>query len=288
MERVKGNPYSHLTAKERDAMSFPAKHVLQRGLIAGDVLDFGCGLGKDVEELRGKGISIEGYDPFYQPCLPQRQYDCILCFYVLNVLLPEEQMSVLMSVSSLLKPSGKAYFAVRRDLTKEGYRVHKVHNKLTYQCRVKLPFHSLFQNEFCEIYEYQLYTVLHKGAAGVSPFFEGDEVRELIVESATAFSIYDKYPVALGHSLVIPKRLVANYFDLTVKEQMACWLMVNRVKEILAKRFAPDGFNVGMNVNEAAGQTMFYVHIHVIPRYVGDVENARGGVRGVIAGKKDY
>ena len=287
MERINSNAYSHLTAKERDAMSFPAKYLLSREMIKGDVLDFGCGLGKDVEELNKEGISIEEYDPFYAPQFPKRQYDCILCFYVLNVLLPEEQMDVLMNVSSLLKPYGLAYFAVRRDVAKEGYRMHRLHNKPTYQCNVKLPFHSIFLNEFCEIYEYQHYTTLHVGNTSVSPFFEGSKVRELIVESAMAFSFYDKYPVSLGHTLIVPKRLLANYFELTVKEQMACWLMVNKVKEILTERFVPDGFNVGINVNEAAGQTMFHVHIHVIPRYVGDVEKPRGGVRGVIGEKKE-
>lgn len=288
MEHVKSNDYSHLTAKERQYMSFPAKYLLRDNLIVGDTLDFGCGLGKDVAELRECGINIEGYDPFYANQFPARKFDTILCFYVLNVLLPEEQMRVLMDVSSLLKSTGKAYFAVRRDIAYEGYRMHKLHMKPTYQCNVKLPFKSIFKNDSCEIYEYQHYTVLNQGREAVSPFFKFDEPRDIIVESATVFSFFDKYPVNLGHALVVPKRVVAGYFDLTWKEQMACWLMVNKVKSILQNSFKPEGFNLGINIGEESGQTIPHVHIHIIPRYKGDVENPRGGVRGVIPAKQQY
>ena len=88
------------------------KEVLDLDVTIGKVLDFGCGIGKDVELLKHKGFDILGYDPFYFPELPKEKFDTILCFYVLNVLLPEEQAAVLMNVSSLLKPTGKAYFAV--------------------------------------------------------------------------------------------------------------------------------------------------------------------------------
>jgi diadenosine tetraphosphate (Ap4A) HIT family hydrolase len=64
--------------------------------------------------------------------------------------------------------------------------------------------------------------------------------------------------------------------------------MLNAVKEIVFQKFKPDGFNIGINVNESAGQTISHVHIHLIPRYTGDVENPEGGVRGVIPKKKDY
>jgi len=102
------------------------------------------------------------------------------------------------------------------------------------------------------------------------------------------YSIYDKYPVSKGHALVIPKRKTANYFEMSKKEKTACWLMAERVKYILMKRYNPDGFNIGFNMNEAAGQTIFHTHIHVIPRYKGDVDNPRGGIRNVIPGMGDY
>ena len=288
MENVKSNPYSHLTAKERDTISFPAKFLLNKNLLAGTILDFGCGFGKDVELIKAKGFDVVGYDPHYFPIFPTQKFDTVICFYVLNVLLVEEQAQVLMNVSALLKPNGKAYFAVRRDLQYEGYRMHKLHKQQTYQCNIKLPYKSIFKNESCEIYEYQHYTSLNKGNEKASPFFVGNDERELLFESATAFSFFDKYPVNKGHTLVVPKRVVASYFDLSVKEQTACWIMVNKVKDELQKRFNPDGFNVGINVNEDAGQTISHCHIHVIPRYKGDVEQPRGGVRGVIPSKRSY
>lgn len=282
------NQNSHLTAIERTSLSYPARILLNQNKIKGKVLDFGCGVGKDVELLKAQGFDITGYDPFYFPSFPTEKYDTILCFYVLNVLLPEEQAEVLMNVSHLLHPDGKAYFAVRRDIRYEGFRMHKVHQKETYQCLIKLAYLSIFRNKNCEIYEYEPYTTLNKGNEKLSPFLKGDERRELIVETATVFAFYDKFPVSLGHALIVPKRLISNYFDLSLKEQTACWIVANKVKLILQDKFHPDGFNVGINVNEAAGQTMWHSHIHVIPRYKDDVTNPRGGVRGVIPNKKDY
>ena len=288
MGNIKDNINSHLTAIERTSLSYPARILLNQKKIVGKVLDFGCGIGKDVELLKQKGFDIVGYDPFYFPEFPPEKFDTILCFYVLNVLLPEEQAEVLMNVSYLLKPNGKAYFAVRRDIQYEGFRIHKVHRKETYQCIIKLAYLSIFKNENCELYEYEHYTTLHKGKVDLSPFLVGEETRQLLVETATVFSIYDKFPVSEGHSLVVPKRLVSNYFDLTIKEQTASWIVANKVKAILQEKYNPDGFNVGININETAGQTISHCHIHIIPRYNGDVENPRGGIRGVILSKKEY
>lgn len=285
---MKENKNSHLTAIERTSLSYPARIVLNQNRMVGKILDFGCGVGKDVELLGNKGFDIIGYDPFYFPDFPTEKFDTILCFYVLNVLLPEEQAEVLMNVSHLLKPNGKAYFAVRRDIQYEGFRIHKVHKKETYQCLIKLAYLSVFKNENCEIYEYEHYTTLNKGNADLSPFLIGEDKRDLIVETASVFSFYDKFPVSNGHALIVPKRLVSNYFELSLREQTACWIVVNKVKSILQEKFNPDGFNIGINIGEKAGQTVNHVHIHLIPRYDGDVEEPRGGVRGVIPGKKDY
>jgi diadenosine tetraphosphate (Ap4A) HIT family hydrolase len=112
--------------------------------------------------------------------------------------------------------------------------------------------------------------------------------REIIAESATAYAIFDKFPVSKGHALVIPTRHVSNYFDLTLQEQMDCLILLNEVKTILQKQFNPDGFNVGINIHAAAGQTVPHAHIHLIPRYQDDVPEPRGGVRGVIPGKQSY
>ena len=111
---------------------------------------------------------------------------------------------------------------------------------------------------------------------------------EKIIENENAFAIYDGFPVSKGHVLVIPKRVVAEIFDLNNEEYSSCFNLVKDVKKILEEKFKPDGFNIGINNGEKAGQTVFHAHIHVIPRYSGDVDNPRGGVRHVIPGKGDY
>jgi diadenosine tetraphosphate (Ap4A) HIT family hydrolase len=288
MENLKSNPNSHLTAKERESLSFPAKHLLNKKLLQGDVLDFGCGFGKDVEILKEKGLNIIGYDPYYFPKSPTKKFDTIICFYVLNVIMQEEQANVLIEVSKFLKPTGKAYFAVRRDLQYEGFRTHKIHQKKTYQCNVKLGYKSIFKNENCEVYEYNHFNQISKNENSDCPFCNPDSERELLLESATAYAMFDKFPVSNGHTLIIPKKHCGDYFELSFKEQSACWFILNKAKEILKKKLNPDGFNIGINISEAAGQTVPHVHIHLIPRFNGDVKEPRGGVRGVIPEKKNY
>ncbi|PPS45418.1 HIT family protein [Chroococcidiopsis sp. TS-821] len=281
--RQQKNKYSHLTAIERTYLSFPAKFLLNNNLLKGKILDFGCGFGNDVKILRQKGFDITGYDPYYFPNYPQEKFDTILCFYVLNVLFPEEQANILMEVSHLLKPGGKAYYAVRRDLKKEGFREHYVHKKQTYQCIVKLPFKSINLDEHCEIYEYFHYNFRRTNNNCL--FCNPHQQLNFLTESATAYAIFDGYPASKGHALVIPKRHVSNYFHLPFKEQAAGWLMANKVQEILNKEFAPDGFNVGINVNRDAGQNMMHASIHIIPRYKGDAVSSKSGMRYVIPGK---
>lgn len=118
------------------------------------------------------------------------------------------------------------------------------------------------------------------------PFCEID--REIIMDSELCFSIYDQYPVNKGHILVIPKRHVGDYFHLNHDETDSLWEMVHEAKVFLENKFNPQGFNVGFNVGHEAGQTIDHVHIHVIPRYSGDMENPTGGVRHVIPEKGKY
>jgi len=278
------NQFSHLTAKERVYLSVPTSFLLEKNLLQGKVLDFGCGFGNDVKLLRQKGFDITGYDPYYFPQYPKEKFDTIICVYVLNVLFPEEQANVLMEVSHLLKPGGKAYYAVRRDIKREGFREHYVHKKPTYQCIVKLPFKSILLDESYEIYEYKHYN-LQRNSSNYCLFCNPNKYLNLLTESATAYAMFDGYPVSKGHVLVIPKRHVSNYFELPFKEQSACWLMVNKVQELLTQEFAPDGFNVGMNINRDAGQNMMHASIHIIPRYKGDTVGAKGGIRNVIPKK---
>jgi ATP adenylyltransferase len=287
MDPLKSNPHSHLTAKERDSISFPTRILHERGLLRGQVLDFGCGLGADVRILKKRGIDIVGYDKFYAPTYPQQQFDTIICIYVLNVLFPDEQAQVFRQISELLKPGGHAYFAVRRDIRNEGFRMHKIHQQQTYQCNVVLDYPSLLRNEYCEIYGLEK-TQESAPKPAPCPFCNLDTHREIIAETPHAYAIFDGYPVSPGHVLVIPLVHEADYFALPVKVRESMWFLANHVSEVLQERYSPDGFNVGINVGEAAGQTVMHAHVHVIPRYAGDVAEPRGGVRGVVPAKQEY
>ena len=112
--------------------------------------------------------------------------------------------------------------------------------------------------------------------------------RGVSLERELAFSARDTYPASPGHTLVIPRRHVASFFDLTAEEASACLALITEERMLLDKEFKPDGYNIGVNVGQAAGQSIFHVHIHLIPRYKGDVENPQGGVRHVIPKKGHY
>ena len=120
------------------------------------------------------------------------------------------------------------------------------------------------------------------------PFCKAESERDIIASSSLSVAFFDGFPVSPGHALIIPKRHVASFFDLSKEEQQDLLNLADRVKRILEERYHPDGYNIGINVGEAAGQSIFHVHMHLIPRYKGDVSNPRGGVRGVIPAKQNY
>lgn len=100
---------------------------------------------------------------------------------------------------------------------------------------------------------------------------------------------YDEYPVSPGHIIIIPKRHVEDYFLLTRYEREELFNeCIPQCHRLLEVKYKPDGYNIGINCGEAAGQSIMHCHIHIIPRYKGDVENPRGGVRGVIPSKQNY
>jgi diadenosine tetraphosphate (Ap4A) HIT family hydrolase len=119
------------------------------------------------------------------------------------------------------------------------------------------------------------------------PFCRLDKNR-IRMESEFAAAFLDGFPVAQGHTLVIPKRHVASLFELTEKEQAEVWKLVAVVRASLVAELQPDGFNVGLNDGTAAGQTVMHAHVHVIPRRYGDVADPRGGVRWIIPDKAAY
>lgn len=111
---------------------------------------------------------------------------------------------------------------------------------------------------------------------------------EWVDSNDLAFAIEDQFPVSPGHTLVIPKRVIPTWWEATREEQQAIFDLVDRVKEKLDQELSPDGYNVGFNAGVAAGQTVNHLHIHVIPRYAGDMADPRGGVRHVIPSKGNY
>ena len=114
-----------------------------------------------------------------------------------------------------------------------------------------------------------------------------DEDR-IIYQDSTWIAILDNYPVSKGHTLLIPKRHCETYFDLNFIELESVGVTIGVIKRLLDTKYKPDGYNIGINCGETAGQTVMHCHIHIIPRYNGDCENPRGGVRGVIPEKQHY
>ena len=111
---------------------------------------------------------------------------------------------------------------------------------------------------------------------------------KLLFENELAYVKEDEYPVSPGHLLIISKRHVHDWFSLTTDEQAAMIALLDRAKAYLDSRYHPDGYNAGVNCGEAAGQMIFHVHLHLIPRYAGDCPNPRGGIRAVIHAKQAY
>lgn len=110
----------------------------------------------------------------------------------------------------------------------------------------------------------------------------------ILLDTGDWIAIYDGYPVSPGHTLLIPKGHYETYFDLPGRLKGTFNGVLNEIKSILDEKFHPDGYNIGMNCGAAAGQTIMHCHIHIIPRYEGDSDNPRGGVRGVIPSRMDY
>ena len=108
------------------------------------------------------------------------------------------------------------------------------------------------------------------------------KLKDYVLENELAYAVFDVMPVNPGHLLIIPKRHVQNYFDITPEEELAMHDLLHKGKKLIDEKYSPDGYNFGVNCNECAGQTVMHVHMHLIPRYKGDTKFVHGGVRGVI------
>ena len=111
---------------------------------------------------------------------------------------------------------------------------------------------------------------------------------EPVLGNALAAAIFDANPVTPGHLLILARRHVASYFEATAEEKAALLELLDAARALLDQRFQPVGYNIGINVGAAAGQTVMHLHVHLIPRYRGDVADPRGGVRGVIPARQNY
>ena len=120
-----------------------------------------------------------------------------------------------------------------------------------------------------------------------SPFYPVVPER-MLLETRWCVAFLDTKPASKGHALVVAKTVTASLFDLPAAVQAEIWETVRRTRELLIPRFRPDGFNIGLNDGAAAGQTVPHAHVHIIPRYVGDVSDPRGGIRRVIPAHARY
>ena len=115
-----------------------------------------------------------------------------------------------------------------------------------------------------------------------------EEKEKIIFENELAFARYDEFAVSKGHILIMTKRHVKDFFETTLEEKQAIFELIDEAKVLIDKEYHPTGYNIGMNCGISAGQSVMHIHVHLIPRYDGDVENPRGGIRGVIPQKQNY
>ena len=111
---------------------------------------------------------------------------------------------------------------------------------------------------------------------------------KIIAKNKFSYAIYDKYPVNKGHILIISKEHIRDYFDASTEVREAIFDLMEDCKSLLDNKYNPDGYNIGFNCGKEAGQTIMHLHLHLIPRYEGDIEDPTGGVRGVIPEKRVY
>jgi diadenosine tetraphosphate (Ap4A) HIT family hydrolase len=101
-----------------------------------------------------------------------------------------------------------------------------------------------------------------------------------------AFVRYDNNSLSKGHVLIVPRRHIADFFDMTWEEKISVLTLLDRAKGQIAREHSPDGYNIGVNIGKAAGQSRMHVHVHLIPRYKGDVDDPSGGVRCVLSKRR--
>lgn len=117
---------------------------------------------------------------------------------------------------------------------------------------------------------------------------EDSKKHKIILENELFYSRWDNFPVSEGHAEIVPKKHIESLFELTREELIEMYDIIIKTKNIIEEKYHPHGYNIGLNEGEAAGRTVHHLHVHIIPRYFGDVENPKGGIRNIILGKGDY
>ena len=117
---------------------------------------------------------------------------------------------------------------------------------------------------------------------------DNPEKNRIILENKLFYARWDNIPVSEGHAEIVPKRHVESFFELTEEELSKMYDLIRKTKEVIDEKYSPSGYNIGVNEGEAAGRTIHHLHMHLIPRYKGDVEDPKGGIRHIIPGKGFY
>lgn len=112
--------------------------------------------------------------------------------------------------------------------------------------------------------------------------------KDYTLENDLAIARFDDFPVNPGHLEIIPKRHIKDWWETTQEEKLAIFELLEDAKKLIDEKYHPDAYNIGMNLGEDAGQSIMHLHVHLIPRYKNDVENPRGGIRGIIPNKQNY
>jgi diadenosine tetraphosphate (Ap4A) HIT family hydrolase len=120
-------------------------------------------------------------------------------------------------------------------------------------------------------------------------FCDRDNLKNnIFIENDFCYARWDNFPVSRGHAEIVPKKHVESFFELTPIELEKFYSLIKETKNLIQKEHNPDGYNIGINEGETAGRTIHHLHLHLIPRYKGDVPNPRGGIRNIISEKGDY
>lgn len=172
--------------------------------------------------------------------------------------------------------------------------VKAIEEKRTHKRRVKGGFDSKIFNQFVDVEETNPAIEYYRPTTGSIPtclfckIAKGELQAEIVAHFKHCFAMKDAYPVSPGHILIIPYEHTENWFTARPQVQKSMMEALEYMKKHLDATLAPDGYNIGANCGTVAGQTVMHLHMHLIPRYKGDMQDPKGGVRGVIPSKQKY